>query len=169
MSTDLTHEDVRKIVALVDAAQSLEEIEIVYGGFRLHVSRGGGRSTFRTPESPREPAAAAVNPGADVVTATTSARLTEQRGQEPIADGAIAIRAPMLGTFYRSPSPGEPPFVEIGQRVRADDTVCLIEVMKLFSSIRAGVDGVVTGILAENGSMVEYNQPLIVITPASAS
>ena len=70
----------------------------------------------------------------------------------------------MLGTFYRSPAPGEPPFVEIGKRVQADDTVCLIEVMKLFSSIKAGVDGVVTRILVENGAMVEFNQMLIVIT-----
>ena len=70
----------------------------------------------------------------------------------------------MLGTFYRSPAPSEPPFVEIGKRVQADDIVCLIEVMKLFSSIKAGVDGVVTRILVENGAMVEFNQMLIVIT-----
>ena len=69
----------------------------------------------------------------------------------------------MLGTFYRSPAPGDPPFVELGKRVRADDTVCLIEVMKLFSSINAGVDGVVTRILVENGTMVEFGQMLIVI------
>jgi acetyl-CoA carboxylase biotin carboxyl carrier protein len=69
----------------------------------------------------------------------------------------------MLGTFYRSPAPGDPPFVELGKRVQADDTVCLIEVMKLFSSINAGVDGVVTRILVENGAMVEFGQMLIVI------
>ena len=80
-----------------------------------------------------------------------------------VAEGEVAIRAPMLGTFYRSPAPGEPPFVEIGKRVRADDTVCLIEVMKLFSSIKAGVDGLVDRILVENGSMIEFNQMLIII------
>ena len=69
----------------------------------------------------------------------------------------------MLGTFYRSPAPGDPPFVELGKRVQADDTVCLIEVMKLFSSINAGVDGVVMRILVENGTMVEFGQMLIVI------
>jgi len=69
----------------------------------------------------------------------------------------------MLGTFYRAPAPGDPPFVELGKRVRADDTVCLIEVMKLFSSINAGVDGVVMRILVENGTMVEFGQMLIVI------
>jgi acetyl-CoA carboxylase biotin carboxyl carrier protein len=79
----------------------------------------------------------------------------------------VVIRAPMLGTFYRAPSPGEKPFVEVGQRVRADDTVCLIEVMKLFNSIRAGVDGEVVEILADNGGLVEFDQPLIFIAPGA--
>jgi acetyl-CoA carboxylase biotin carboxyl carrier protein len=83
--------------------------------------------------------------------------------EAPLGEGEIAIRAPMLGTFYRSPAPGDPPFVELGKRVQADDTVCLIEVMKLFSSINAGVDGVVTRIPVENGTMVEFGQMLIVI------
>jgi acetyl-CoA carboxylase biotin carboxyl carrier protein len=82
-----------------------------------------------------------------------------------IPEGMIAVRAPMLGVFYRASAPGENPFVEAGQRVRADDTVCLIEVMKLFNSIRAGVDGEIVQILAENGAMVEFDQPLIYIRP----
>jgi len=69
----------------------------------------------------------------------------------------------MLGTFYRSPSPGEKPFVEVGQRVKADDTVAVIEVMKLFNSIRAGVDGTVARIEAQNSALVEYNAPLVII------
>jgi acetyl-CoA carboxylase biotin carboxyl carrier protein len=72
----------------------------------------------------------------------------------------------MLGVFYRAPAPGEKPFVEVGQHVRADDTVCLIEVMKLFNSIRAGVDGEVVEILVENGGLVEFDQALIFIRPA---
>jgi acetyl-CoA carboxylase biotin carboxyl carrier protein len=83
-----------------------------------------------------------------------------------LAEGEIAIRAPMLGTFYRASAPGQPRFVEAGQHVKADDTLCLIEVMKLFNSVRAGVDGVVRSILAENGSLVEYNQILFVIAPS---
>jgi biotin carboxyl carrier protein len=67
--------------------------------------------------------------------------------------------------FYRAPAPGEKPFVEVGQRVQADDTVCLIEVMKLFNSIRAGVDGEVVDILADNGGLVEYDQALIFVKP----
>ena len=71
----------------------------------------------------------------------------------------------MLGVFYRASGPGEKPFVEVGQRVRADDTVCLIEVMKLFNTNRAGVDGKVVDILVENGGLVEFDQALIFVAP----
>ena len=69
----------------------------------------------------------------------------------------------MLGTFYRSPAPGKDPFTQVGARVKAEDTVCLIEVMKLFNSIRAGIDGTVAEIAVENGSLVEYDQVVILI------
>ncbi len=75
----------------------------------------------------------------------------------------------MVGTFYRSPEPGAPPFVEIGQAVEPDTTVCIIEVMKLMNSIPAGARGVVTHVLAENGAPVETNAPLVVVEPAPAS
>ena len=80
-----------------------------------------------------------------------------------LAEGEIAIRAPMIGTFYRAASPGDKPFVEVGQQVRADDNVGVIEVMKLFNTIRAGIDGTVVRIEAENASLVEFNQVLVVI------
>jgi acetyl-CoA carboxylase biotin carboxyl carrier protein len=72
----------------------------------------------------------------------------------------------MLGIFYRASAPGEKPFVEVGQRVKADDTVCLIEVMKLFNSIRAGVDGEVVKICVENSALVEFDQVLICVKPS---
>jgi acetyl-CoA carboxylase biotin carboxyl carrier protein len=82
-------------------------------------------------------------------------------------DGATLIKAPMLGTFYRSPKPGAPPFVEVGQSVNEDDVVCIIEVMKLFNTVKAGVRGQITKILAGNGQMVEFQQPLFLIKPAA--
>lgn len=75
----------------------------------------------------------------------------------------MAVTAPMLGTFYRTPSPGERAFVEQGDKVSPDDTVCLVEVMKLFNSVKAGMAGTVEKILVENGTLVEYGQPLILI------
>jgi acetyl-CoA carboxylase biotin carboxyl carrier protein len=79
--------------------------------------------------------------------------------------GDHVIAAPFVGVFYRRPSPDQPPFVEVGDRVKAGDTVCLIEVMKLFNSITAGVDGTVTAIEAEDATLVEYGQVLMRIAP----
>lgn len=166
---DLTHEDVESILKIIDAAEHLDEIEIVHGGFRLHVVRNGGGglrgaapASFGAPAAAPRPAATAkpaeapATPGAAKPVATPS----------HAPEGAIAIRAPMLGVFYRASGPGEKPFVEVGQRVRADDTVCLIEVMKLFNSIRAGVDGEVVKIEVENGALVEFDQALIYVKPS---
>lgn len=158
---DLTHEDVRKIIGLIDEAKDLDEIEIVYGGFRLHVRRTGNAAVPRAAAEREHPASAAATAGGATLAPPASG--TAAQSDPLLADGEIAVRAPMLGTFYRSPSPGEPTFVEVGQRVHADDTVCLIEVMKLFSSIRAGIDGVVTRILADNGALVQFNEVLLVI------
>jgi acetyl-CoA carboxylase biotin carboxyl carrier protein len=155
---ELSHDDVKKILEIVDASEHLQEIELVCGGFRLHVRRGGPGVAASSEERPAS--LPSPKPAAPV---STQAFPAKQPVEATLAEGEVAIRAPMLGTFYRSPAPGDPPFVEIGKRVQADDTVCLIEVMKLFSSINAGVDGVVTRILVENGTMVEFGQMLIVI------
>ena len=165
---ELTHDDVKKILEIIDSAEHLQEVDLVYGGFHLRVQRGGGNSggTVREPQAmvPRpapQPALASEAPSPPGAMPRTS------HGAAPsLAENEVAIRAPMLGTFYRSPSPGAPPFVEVGQRVKADDIICLIEVMKLFSSIRAGVDGTVVKILPENGSLVQYDEVLVVISTA---
>lgn len=168
---NLTHDDVQAILKIVDAAEHLEEIELVHGGFRLHVVRGGGGAlgqsqvltvTQSSVETPAVPTARVPAPSALAAPA--------KNGAAPVAaevpEGVVAIRAPMLGVFYRASAPGEKPFVEVGQRVHADDTVCLIEVMKLFNSIRAGVDGEVVAIPVENGSLIEFDQPLVLIKPS---
>ena len=82
-----------------------------------------------------------------------------------IPEGLIAVKAPNLGTFYRSPKPGAPPYVEIGDEVEAKTEVCLLEVMKLFTSVVAGERGIVREILIADGEMVEYGQPLILLEP----
>jgi acetyl-CoA carboxylase biotin carboxyl carrier protein len=155
---ELTHEDVKKILEIIDRTEHLGEVELVFGEFRLHVRRGNAGT-----ESSSSPAIS--NASARPIEAPKPSMRLPAHKEPSLADGEVAIRAPMLGTFYRAPAPGQPPFVEVGQHVKADDTICLIEVMKLFNSIRAGVDGVVRSILAENGSLVEYNQLLFVIAP----
>ncbi len=165
MIMDLTYSDVQSILKIIDAAEHLDEIELVHGGFRLHVVRNGAGSSIRGPAhvvAPRPPPSSAPVPAKAAPAIVPASGHTSEPVLPP---GTVAIRAPMLGTFYRASAPGEKPFVEVGQRVRADDTVCLIEVMKLFNSIRAGIDGEVVQILAENGALVEHNQVLIVIAP----
>jgi acetyl-CoA carboxylase biotin carboxyl carrier protein len=155
---ELTHDDVKKILEIIDRAEHLDEVELVFGGFRLHVRRG--KATLGSSDVPAIPA-----PSPRPIETTKPSILPGEAAEPALGKGEIAIRAPMLGTFYRAPAPGQAPFVEMGQHVKADDTLCLVEVMKLFNSIRAGVDGTVRSILAENGSLVEYNQILFVIAP----
>lgn len=161
---ELTHKDVADILAIIDSAQNLDEIELTFSGIRLHVRRGtagdggGARiaqfATAAAPEVPQQaaPALRAVAQATPVLRAVAQA-----------AEGEVIIRAPMLGTFYRASSPTEKAFVEVGQKVKADDSVGVIEVMKLFNSIQAGVDGTVVRIEVENASLVEFDQALIVI------
>ena len=116
----------------------------------------------------------------DFVTESRSPALTER--PIPVADiqdskrllpssdeteGLIPIQSPMLGTFYRAPKPGAPPFVEVGQRVSEEDTLCIIEVMKLFSTIKAGVKGRIVRICAEDGQLVEFKQTLFWVEPVA--
>ena len=157
---NLTHNDVKTILEIVDRAEHLDEIELVFAGLKLHVRRSGGEPIARSLSQPRAvPAASAATPAA----------LQPSQPAAPAAAGAqlaadeVAIRAPMLGTFYRAASPSEKPYVEVGQRVKADDIVGVIEVMKLFNSIRAGVDGTVVRIEAQNATLVEYDQALVII------
>lgn len=158
---ELTHEDVQRIVKIVDEAEHLGELELVYGDLRLHLRRQGTGERI-APAAPGRPAASASAPLSMPAGATTGTRGTAS----PVPEGMVAIRAPMLGTFYRASAPGEPPFVEIGQRVEADQTVCLIEVMKLFNSIQAGVGGRIVEIRPENASLVEFGEVMVVIDPS---
>ena len=156
---NLTHNDVKTILEIVDRAEHLDEIELVFAGLKLHVRRSGGEPMSRS-SSPVSRAAAtpAAAPAAALQTATSG-----MAAHRELAPNEVALRAPMLGTFYRAASPGDKPFVEVGQRVKADDTVGVIEVMKLFNNIRAGVDGTVVRIEAENSQLVEYDAPLVII------
>jgi acetyl-CoA carboxylase biotin carboxyl carrier protein len=139
----LNDDDVREILRLIDDSE-LEELRIETEGLSLHVVKGGpAPAVERAPAGPeREPA---TGPGVDA--------------------GGLTIEAPMLGVFYRAPSPGAPPFVEVGTRVEARTIVCIIEVMKMMNSVPAGVTGTIVEIHAENARLVEYGEPLFRIEP----
>lgn len=148
----LTHEDVQKILAILDES-GCEEAHIEFGELKLHFRKHGDSSDIKQVQ----------HAGKRDDKQTSAAPAPLKSHEEVIPEGVIAATAPMLGTFYRAPSPGEKPFVEQGDKVAPDDTVCLVEVMKLFNSVKAGVAGTVEKILVEDGTLVEYAQPLILI------
>ena len=132
---DLSYDDVRKILAILDAS-TLDEVHIEIGEFKLDVRR---RVTSQVPAPQGTPAT--------------------------LGPGQFALLAPMLGTFYRAPSPGAAPFVEVGSTVAAGGALCIIEVMKLMNTIKAERTGRVAAVVAENATLVEFGQTLIVFDP----
>ena len=147
--------DLRKLKKLIDLVQEsgIAELEITEGEEKVKIVKGGALSV--TP-GPAGPAAA---PAAEPRPATPAAPAAEpEAGQE----GRV-IKAPMVGTFYRSASPDSKPFVEVGQTVKEGETVCIIEAMKLMNEIEADAAGAIKAILVENGQPVEYGQPLFIL------
>ena len=150
----LTGKDVAEIARLLDASR-FTALDLTMGDFRLRIRRGGSgladdgggdESEIPAPKPAPPPAPA---PSPDV------AKPTEAQA------GEVDVLAPLLGNFYVTPRPGEPPFVSVGDRVGENSIVAIIEVMKLMNSVRAGVAGVVTAVLVENGNAVEAGQPLV--------
>ena len=101
------------------------------------------------------------------VSAAPATAAADHPTEVSIPPGMVGVRAPNLGTFYRAPKPGAPPYVEVGQTIEAEAEVCLIEVMKLFTPVKSGVKGTVRQICVNDGSMVEYEQLLVIIEPAA--
>lgn len=168
----LTYREVAEILRIIDASDC-DELVLELEGVRLVVRRQGSARVEElsgsgpAPEPPPQGARARTRERDAAASAADddagAADAVEARG-----DGRIEIRAPMVGTFYRAPSPSEPPYVEAGDDVRRGAPLCLIEVMKLFTTIEATVGGRVVEIVAEDATLVEYGQPLFVIEPADA-
>ena len=149
--------DLRKLKTLIDLVQQsgIAELEITEGEEKVRISRFGA-------------------PGAPMMmpqpVAMQAAAMPMVEMAEPAAEAAVpaeaeghAVKSPMVGTFYRSATPGAKPFVEVGQAVNTGETVCIFEARMLLNEIEAARDGVIKAILVENGQPVEYGQPLFVI------
>jgi acetyl-CoA carboxylase biotin carboxyl carrier protein len=156
----LSYDDVQNILKIIDGS-ALEEVHLELGDFKLIVRRHAAPGTAPVVESAaRVPAGAA-----------TTAAVSEPAPAEPTRAApaprtrGVEVKAPMVGTFYRAPAPGAPPFVEVGSVVNEDDTVCILEVMKLMNSIKAGCRGRVAEICVENATLVEFGATLMVIEP----
>lgn len=151
--------DLRKLKTLIDLVQQsgIAELEITEGEEKVRISRGvpgmhgvpQPGTVYMTAAPGLQPAAGAPPPAAEPAA-------------PPEPEGHI-VKSPMVGTFYRSAAPGAKPFVEVGQAVKAGETVCIIEAMKLLNEIEADKDGVVKEILVENGQPVEFGQPLVLL------
>ncbi|MGP1677984.1 MAG: acetyl-CoA carboxylase biotin carboxyl carrier protein [Burkholderiales bacterium] len=144
--------DLRKLKKLIDLVQEsgISELEVTEGEEKVKIVKSGGSGTaYAAPAPVPTPTAPLVQvPAAAVVPAEIPGHL---------------VKSPMVGTFYRSSSPGAKPFVEVGDTVKSGDTICIIEAMKLLNEIECDKDGVIKEILVENGQPVEYGEPLVVI------
>jgi len=147
--------DLRKLKKLIDLVEEsgISELEITEGEEKVKIVKGGVVVTSAAP------APVAVLPLPAPSAGPAAAVPTEP---EPGTEGHV-VKAPMVGTFYRSPSPDAKVFVEVGQAVKEGDTICIIEAMKLMNEIEADGSGVVKAILVENGQPVEYGQPLFIL------
>ncbi len=152
---------------LIDEFKSsgLRELQVQHGDFEIYLSQDadapglGGAGVTPVVQVQRS-ARVAAGPVASAVPAPAV---------EPVAqdlpDGAVVVCAPYLGTFYRSPKPGSLPYVEVGSTVTAESELCLVEVMKLFTAVRAGVAGKVVQVMANDGELVAADQPLFAVMP----
>ena len=166
----LTPDDIRAIVTAFDNSD-WTELSLQHGDTRLEMSRTDNRTLppaaagLAAAELPAP--ATAPTPAAEPSIEVPPTLTPTPTGPESAAEG-VPVLAPTVGLFWKSPQPGAPPFVEVGQHVSADDTVCIVEVMKLMSHVKAGVAGVVIRVSVEDGAMVEHGEALVIIAPAAA-
>ena len=144
--------DLRKLKKLIDLVQEsgISELEVTEGEEKVKIVKGGGAQVAQATPAAASPPSPAPAPAAAPAPA-------------PAEVPGHLVKSPMVGTFYRSPSPGAKPFVEVGDSVKAGATICIIEAMKLLNEIECDKDGIVKAILVENGQPVEYGEPLVVI------
>ena len=151
--------DLRKLKKLIDLVEQsgIAELEITEGEEKVRISRSGvAQSAVTTAPAPVSAPTPAQPPAADLSGAG-------EPGAAPSEAEGYIMRAPMVGTFYRSPAPGAKSFVEVGQSVSEGEALCIIEAMKLLNEIESDRAGTIKAILVENGHPVEYGQPLFVI------
>jgi len=157
----LKYREVGEILSLIDSS-SCDEVVLETDGVKLVVRRHGSGSAVSSTAAP--PAATETVQPAIANSAPSASTETHAVAASEGAGGEV-VRSPMVGTFYAAPSPDEPPFVEVGSRIQKGDPLCMIEVMKLFTTVHAEAEGTVKSIGAENGQLVEFGQVLFGIEP----
>jgi acetyl-CoA carboxylase biotin carboxyl carrier protein len=162
-TTKLTEDEVLQILKLIEDS-SFDFMQLEFGDLKLTVSKTGYAGPMPPP-----PVSTNAAPQTEPVTLPKTAEpqtIAPAPNSPPaVREGTVAINAPMVGTFYTTPAPGAPPFVQLGDAVNEEATVGLIEVMKVFNAVTAGVKGVIAEICIQNGQFVEYGQPLFFVKP----
>ncbi|RJG13294.1 acetyl-CoA carboxylase biotin carboxyl carrier protein [Pseudomonas cavernicola] len=151
--------DIRKVKKLIELLEEsgIDELEIREGEESVRISRHGKQPQFAAPQMYAAPVPA------PIAAAVAAAPAAEAAAPAAAKLNGNVVRSPMVGTFYRTPAPTAPAFVEIGQSVKKGDILCIVEAMKMMNHIEAETSGVIESILVENGQPVEYDQPLFTI------
>ena len=151
--------DIRKIKKLIELLEEsgIAEIEIREGEESVRISRQSSAPAISIPAAPQMAAPVAAAPAAAPVAAAAPAV------EAPAASNGHEVKSPMVGTFYTAASPTSDPFVSVGQQVKAGDTLCIIEAMKMMNQIEADVSGKIVAVMVDNGSPVEFDQVLFII------
>ena len=154
--------DIRKIKKLIELLEesNIGELEIKEGEESVRIARNSGTTQYFN-----APPAGYPMPAAPMAAPTAAAPVAAAAPTAPAAPAfsGHVVKSPMVGTFYRSPSPGSPMFAEVGKHVKAGDVICIIEAMKMMNQIEADKSGVIEAILVEDGNPVEFDQPLVTI------
>ena len=157
--------DLRKLKTLIDlvSESNVQELEITEAEGKVRIVKGGGGhpQAYMVPHHTQSVASAMG--AAQSTTVQAPAPVLSEAAATVVALAGHSVKSPMVGSFYRSASPGAKPFVEVGDTVAVGDTVCIIEAMKILNEIESDKAGVVKKILCDNGQAVEYGQPLVVI------
>lgn len=158
--------DLRKLKTLIDlvSESGISELEITEGEGRVRIVKAPAQAAVPVATVVSAPIAVAPAPVTAEATATAAATPAAVDAPASSSTGHV-VKSPMVGTFYRSAQPGSEAFASVGAKVRQGDTLCIIEAMKLMNEIEADCDGTVKAVLVENGSPVEFGQPLFVIEP----
>ncbi|EMR06676.1 Biotin carboxyl carrier protein of acetyl-CoA carboxylase [Bhargavaea cecembensis DSE10] len=164
-------QEIREIIKLIDQT-GIEEFKYKTEEGEIKLKKGGAVQVVETAPAAQAPAAPAAAPAPAAPAAQPAPAAKEEPKPQEAAPAAassdenlLEVKSPMVGTFYKSPSPDAPPFVSVGDKVKPDSVVCIVEAMKLFNEIEAEMNGEIAQILVEDGQLVEYGQPLFLVKP----
>ena len=174
--SSLKEEDVQQLAKIIESLEqsAFDYLQLQVGDMKVTIGKGNvpaaaGAPAYAAPAAPA-PTYAPPPPSASVAPppapASAAAAQTRKAASGPTPAGMVDIKSEIMGMYYAQPEPGAPPFVTVGSEVKEDTTICLIEVMKTFNAIPAGVRGTITEVCAENAQLVEYGQVLFRVRPA---